>query len=124
MGMLGGSQRGGADVHVRADTIPEGVPTASASEPEPECGSETVATAGTTSAHDLPRSNSNPHPEPEGEPVNDSHPFRSCLDRPCVQKEIRWARKYKKKIIVVFEKDDRKAGFFDHTQVNGLGLSY
>eukprot|EP01047_Picozoa_sp_COSAG01_P033263 COSAG01_NODE_2441_length_7690_cov_241.628903_1_plen_308_part_10 len=47
------------------------------------------------------------HPEPEQE-VDDSHPFCSCLDREFVQKEIRWARKYNKKIIVLFEKDQRR----------------
>eukprot|EP01047_Picozoa_sp_COSAG01_P074326 COSAG01_NODE_12387_length_1748_cov_1.427879_3_plen_73_part_01 len=57
------------------------------------------------------------HPEPEPEQkVDDSHPFKSCLDRPYVQKEIRWAWKYKKKIIVLFEKDLRRAGFFDHSE--------
>lgn len=55
-----------------------------------------------------------PAPKPERMPPSETNPFRSCLDRPYVQMEIRWARKYKKKIIVVCEKDDRKAGFFDH----------
>eukprot|EP01047_Picozoa_sp_COSAG01_P010534 COSAG01_NODE_447_length_16933_cov_9.983426_15_plen_1797_part_01 len=59
------------------------------------------------------------HPEPEQEDVDDSHPFRSCLDREYVQKEIRWAWKYGKKIIVLFEKDQRRAGFFDHGQAWG-----
>jgi serine/threonine protein kinase len=36
-----------------------------------------------------------------------------------VQKEIRWAWKYKKKIIVLFEKDQRRAGFFDHGEAWG-----
>eukprot|EP01047_Picozoa_sp_COSAG01_P065982 COSAG01_NODE_9018_length_2581_cov_4.675262_1_plen_692_part_01 len=58
------------------------------------------------------------HPEPEQE-GDDSHPFRSCLDREYVQKEIRWAWKYKKKIIVLFEKDQRRAGFFDHGEAWG-----
>jgi hypothetical protein len=53
-----------------------------------------------------------PQPDP-------SHPFRSCLDREYVQKEIRWAWKYKKKIIVLFEKDQRRAGFFDHGEAWG-----
>lgn len=59
-----------------------------------------------------------PHPKPE-RAVDDGHPFRSCLDREYVQKEIRWAWKYKKKIIVLFEKDQRRAGFFDHDQAGG-----
>eukprot|EP01048_Picozoa_sp_COSAG05_P012560 COSAG05_NODE_1267_length_5328_cov_2.245554_1_plen_1512_part_01 len=68
----------------------------------------------------LARTGSVPHPEPAPEDtfatVDDSYPFRSCLDRPYVQKEIRWARKYKKKIIVIVEKDERKAGYFDFAQ--------
>jgi hypothetical protein len=42
--------------------------------------------------------------------------FQFCLDREFVQKEIGWARKYKKKIVVVFEKDARKVGFFDYAK--------
>eukprot|EP01047_Picozoa_sp_COSAG01_P035256 COSAG01_NODE_2693_length_7243_cov_4.778695_1_plen_1576_part_00 len=57
------------------------------------------------------------HPEPEHE-VDDSHLFKSCLDRPYVQKEIRWARKYKKKFIVVFEKESHRPGFFDYGQAH------
>ena len=64
----------------------------------------------------LPRVSSAPHPEPEGEPVDAHHPFRSCLDRPYVQKEVRWAQKYRKKIIVVFEKESHRPGFFDYAQ--------
>eukprot|EP01052_Picozoa_sp_SAG31_P011736 SAG31_NODE_671_length_12940_cov_4.703606_8_plen_323_part_00 len=40
--------------------------------------------------------------------------FLCCLDRPYVQKEIRWALKYKKKIITVYEKDERRPGHFDY----------
>ena len=41
--------------------------------------------------------------------------WKSCLDRPYVQMEIRWAWKYKKPIVVVFEKSTqrREYGFFD-----------
>jgi hypothetical protein len=46
------------------------------------------------------------------------HTFRSCLDREFVQKEIRWAWQYKKKIVVLYEKDDRRAGFFDFSQAS------
>ena len=53
------------------------------------------------------------HPESGLQP-DDTHPFKSCLDRLYVQKELRWARQYNKKIIVVCEKDDRRQGFFDH----------
>jgi hypothetical protein len=41
-------------------------------------------------------------------------PFRTCLDRPYVQKEIRWARQAGKNIIIVFEEDRRKQAFFDY----------
>eukprot|EP01047_Picozoa_sp_COSAG01_P018969 COSAG01_NODE_1041_length_11959_cov_2.673356_1_plen_716_part_00 len=56
------------------------------------------------------------HPELEQGVDDSSHQFRSCLDRPYVQKEIRWAQKYKKTIIVLFEEDQRRAGFFDFDQ--------
>jgi hypothetical protein len=94
--------------------IPEGVPAAPASAPAPEPGLRGSELELQALPPELQRTGSVPHPEPEMEPVDDSHPFRSCIDRPYVQKEIRWARKYKKKIVVVFEKDERKAGFFDH----------
>jgi|EP01046_Picozoa_sp_COSAG06_P031917 hypothetical protein len=38
----------------------------------------------------------------------------SGLDRLYVQKEIRWALQYDKKIITVFEKDHLRPGFFDY----------
>eukprot|EP01045_Picozoa_sp_COSAG04_P007421 COSAG04_NODE_388_length_15249_cov_7.616502_4_plen_3423_part_00 len=74
-------------------------------EPEPDPGS-------------LQQTRSVPHPEPEPEyePVDDAHPFRSCIDRPYVKKEIGWARKYGKKIIVVFEKENHRPGFFDYAK--------
>jgi hypothetical protein len=44
--------------------------------------------------------------------------FLSCLDRPYVQKEIRWATKFKKRIIIVYEKDERRPGFFDYQKAS------
>jgi hypothetical protein len=55
-----------------------------------------------------------PHAQGAFAAVDQSNPFCSCLDREYVQKEIRWALQYRKKIIVIFEKDQRRAGFFDH----------
>ena len=40
--------------------------------------------------------------------------YACCIDRPYVQKEIRWARKYNKKIITVFEKEPDRPGYFDY----------
>ena len=40
--------------------------------------------------------------------------FRSCLDRPFVQKELRWAKQYHRPIITVFEEERRRAAFFDY----------
>eukprot|EP01043_Picozoa_sp_COSAG02_P050596 COSAG02_NODE_5218_length_4530_cov_14.302866_1_plen_1150_part_00 len=68
-------------------------------EPEPE--------------YSLEHTTSGPHPPYLT--VDDSHPFRSCLDRAYVQKEIRWAKQYKKKIIIVFEKEAHRPGYFDYT---------
>ena len=45
------------------------------------------------------REDSQPHPD-----CANVRGFTSSLDRPFVQKEIGWARKYGKKIIIVFEK--------------------
>ena len=42
--------------------------------------------------------------------------YRCCIDREYVQKEIRWAKKYKKKIIIVYEKDRDRTGFFDYAE--------
>ncbi len=39
---------------------------------------------------------------------------RLPLRRPFVQQEIGWAIQYGKKIIVVYEADGRRAGYFDH----------
>ena len=102
--MMSGEGGGGVPEHAtpHSTRAPEVLPTGA----EPEPG-------------DLTRTISKPHPqpEPEGAPVDDdSHPFRSCLDRPFVQKEIRWARERGRKIVVVFEKDERRAGFFDFAQ--------
>eukprot|EP01043_Picozoa_sp_COSAG02_P033526 COSAG02_NODE_2293_length_9198_cov_195.076492_1_plen_699_part_00 len=40
--------------------------------------------------------------------------YMTCLDRPYVQKEIRWARESGKKIIILFEKESHRPGYFDH----------
>eukprot|EP01047_Picozoa_sp_COSAG01_P044025 COSAG01_NODE_3950_length_5502_cov_2.057561_1_plen_979_part_00 len=40
--------------------------------------------------------------------------YVTCLDRHYVQKEIRWAIKYGKQIIVVVEKDRDRPGYFDY----------
>jgi hypothetical protein len=42
--------------------------------------------------------------------------YATCLDRDFVQKEIRWAQEYSKEIITVFEREERKPGFFDYTK--------
>ena len=42
--------------------------------------------------------------------------FNTCLDRPYVQKEIGWAQKYNKKIIVLVEKEQHRPGFFDYAK--------
>ena len=79
---------------------PDGEP-----QPEPQASATAAAldqrVAATESQAELRRVKSTPHPEPEGsepegEPVDEAHPFRCCLDRPYVQKEIRWAQKYGK----------------------------
>ena len=72
-------------------------------EPEPRPGSEPEA--------ELQSSEPEPHPHAEPPAADDS--FCSCLDRQFVQMEIRWAMQYNKKIVVVYENDKRKAGFFD-----------
>jgi len=66
----------------------------------------------------LKKTLSAPHPKPKaGDGLGGSPPagedFSSCLDRHYVQQELRWARQYKKKLIVVFEKDERREGCFD-----------
>ena len=75
--------------------VPDGEP-----QPEPQASAAAAAldqrVAATESQAELRRVKSTPHPEPEGEPVDEAHPFRCCLDRPYVQKEIRWAQKYGK----------------------------
>ena len=40
--------------------------------------------------------------------------YKTSIDRPYVQKEIRWAKKYNKPIITVFEKESHRPGFFDY----------
>eukprot|EP01043_Picozoa_sp_COSAG02_P017314 COSAG02_NODE_783_length_17238_cov_173.774199_2_plen_1914_part_00 len=80
----------------------------SAEEPQPEPEDQPEPDDG-----DMTRTTSEPHPPYR--PLDISHPFRSCLDRAYVQKEIRWAKQYKKKIITVFEKEHHRPGFFDYS---------
>ena len=40
---------------------------------------------------------------------------QTCLDRSFVQMEIREARLHSKRILAVYEKDNRRQGFFDHS---------
>ena len=40
-------------------------------------------------------------------------PYHTVLDRPWVQREIRWAKQYNKQIITVVEKDPDRTGYFD-----------
>jgi hypothetical protein len=62
----------------------------------------------------LERGPSNPHPRELSAsfapPVGD---YATCLDREWVQKEIRWARQYGKKIITIYEGGMDKPGYFD-----------
>jgi hypothetical protein len=56
-----------------------------------------------------------PHPRAPDLQVNSvAGEYRTCLDKPYVQKELRWARQYEKKVIVVFEAEERRASHFDH----------
>eukprot|EP01044_Picomonas_judraskeda_P015409 COSAG03_NODE_2577_length_2630_cov_122.230344_1_plen_719_part_10 len=85
---------------------PRGHARSDAVEPEPEPELEPIP---------YPR----PERVPESEsyrPVDSSDPFRSCLDRPYVQKEIRWARQHNKNIIIVFERENHRPGFFDYSR--------
>lgn len=41
--------------------------------------------------------------------------FRTCIDRPYVQLEVRTAKSSGKPILTVFEEDTRRQGFFDYT---------
>ena len=67
-------------------------------------------------------------PEPDPEPRKDvlrvlraptdpkpltNDGYTTCLDRPFVQKELRWAKQHGKKIVVVFEQEERRVGHFD-----------
>jgi hypothetical protein len=72
-------------------------------EPEPESGGNPALVRTGSSPH--PRG---PEPEPTPAPAAEAAytgSYVTCLDRPYVQKEIRWAQQYKKKIIVIFEKE-------------------
>ena len=55
-----------------------------------------------------------PEPAPEPEPEPEAAGYTTCLDRTYVQKEIRWARQYGKKIVTVYDKDHRRPGHFDY----------
>lgn len=83
------------------------VPLPSEMQPEPEPDDEDHPFPGPRARRTSPNENGVPPAAPE------ATLFRSCLDRPYVQKEIGWACKYSKKIIVIYEKDERRAGFFD-----------
>jgi hypothetical protein len=40
--------------------------------------------------------------------------YATCLDRFFVQEELRWAKQYEKRVIVVFEAEERRTSHFDH----------
>lgn len=42
--------------------------------------------------------------------------YSTCLDRPYVQQELRWAKQYNKQVIVVYEQEERRAGHFDFSK--------
>ena len=56
-----------------------------------------------------------PHPSPEPAPLPEDRcgGYTTCIDRPYIQKEIRWARQYGKPIITVVEADSHRPGHFD-----------
>lgn len=89
-------------------------PASAASEPELEPQLETEM-----EPEPEPELEGEAEPEPQPEPESDPQPeqtFTTCLERPYVQKEIRWALQHKEKdnIIVLFEADDRRPGYFDY----------
>eukprot|EP01046_Picozoa_sp_COSAG06_P043522 COSAG06_NODE_5712_length_3307_cov_113.406231_2_plen_770_part_00 len=57
-----------------------------------------------------------PHPLPPPSAGSDASggAYATCLDRAYVQKELRWAKQYKKKVIVVYESEERRASHFDY----------
>ena len=54
-----------------------------------------------------------PEPEPE---QDDEIRYTTCVDRAWVQKEIRWALKYQKPIITIYESESHRPGYFDYTK--------
>lgn len=64
----------------------------------------------------LTRTPSKPHPKDDDESTTYCEPvgtYRTCLDRPYVQKEIGWAVDQKKMIIPIYDADTRRPGHFD-----------
>jgi hypothetical protein len=82
-------------------------------EPEPE------QAAGADAGRQLQRTVS-PHPAPEPAPEDSNKPpaavggYQTCIDRPFVQKEVRWAWDYDRPMITVFEEEARRQGHFDY----------
>lgn len=58
-----------------------------------------------------------PHPRDAAPAARGGHAtcgYATCLDRFFVQEELRWAKQYHKRVIVVFEAEERRASHFDH----------
>ena len=57
-----------------------------------------------------------PHPRDGAKPAARSDGYATCVDRAYVQKEIRWAVKYQKPIITVYESESHRPGYFDYAK--------
>eukprot|EP01043_Picozoa_sp_COSAG02_P067777 COSAG02_NODE_11014_length_1811_cov_1.789720_1_plen_456_part_01 len=67
------------------------------------------------------RSALHPPSQPESAPEKpglsqalNPYEYETCLDRPYVQKEIQWARQYKKPMITLYESEAHRPGHFDY----------
>ena len=56
------------------------------------------------------------HPRDGAKQAARSDGYATCVDRAYVQKEIRWALKYQKPIITVYESESHRPGYFDYAK--------
>ena len=96
--------------------LPRGVQRPPLSEGTPRSTGRGVRVPNVTRPHLEVPLGKKPHPRDGAKPAAWSDGYATCVDRAYVQKEIRWAVKYQKPIITVYESESHRPGYFDYAK--------